>query len=185
MCVDLPVWNPEPLVWGFALESEGFAASSGDRCWPISIYSPFDCSSWKHQVFGYGCWHLCSRLPHSERSVEHAVPFLHKMQALWLISSWFRSRFQERSHSAQGLLSPAVHFVRSEPWRLVDTVSAQAPTYSSFLHLETIALVMGPGFWAFVSASVVADFEVVRSRVSKSALGVVPAKHRHRKIPLD
>ena len=28
MCVDLPVWNPEPLAWGFALEREGFAASS-------------------------------------------------------------------------------------------------------------------------------------------------------------
>ena len=37
----------------------------------------------------------------------------------------------------------------------------------------------------FVSASVVADFEVVRSRVSKSALGIVPGSTDIKRIPLD
>ena len=35
------------------------------------------------------------------------------------------------------------------------------------------------------AANVVVNFEVVRLRVSKSALQVVPAKHRHQKIPPD
>ena len=33
---------------------------------------------------------------------------------------WYSSRFQEGSRSAKGLLSPAVHCVGSEPWRLVE-----------------------------------------------------------------
>ena len=32
-------------------------------------------------------------------------------------------------------------------------------------------------------ASVVLDFKMVRSRVSNDVLGVVPAKHRHQRIP--
>ena len=63
---------------------------------------------------------------------------------------------------------------------------------------RTHALFMAPGICvlafhfregrkslARLSASVVVNFEVVRLRVSKSGLGVLPARHRHQRFPPD
>ena len=42
---------------------------------------------------GCGCWRLCSRLPHSRRSVQQAVPFLPMLQASFSTSRWYGSEF--------------------------------------------------------------------------------------------
>ena len=49
----------------------------------VSMYSSFVCDTWKQQVFGYGSWHRCSRLPHSKRSAGHVVPFLQECFSRW------------------------------------------------------------------------------------------------------
>ena len=172
--MDLPVWNPEPPDWEFALPtSQGLLSSLSVKTsrprlgvWWRSMLAEID------------------RLP---------LPFM------W----WYSSRFQEGSRSAEGLLSPAVYGVGSEPWRLVVMDAGRVSTYSSFSVEHLVAPCVGHGSWhlrlrstrsqertalfwyssSHRPASMVLDFKTVRSRVSTDVLGVVPAKHRHQRIP--
>ena len=115
--MDLPVWNPEPPDWEFALPtSQGLLSSLSVKTSRPRLGGMVEIDVGRDRL---------------------TPPFMR----------WYSSRFQQGSRSAEGLLSPAVYGVGSEPWRLVVMDAGRVSTYSSFSVEHLVAPCVGHESW--------------------------------------